>query len=439
MKLQIVKYIYTILWLKLCAFKRSQVTVNFCVCGALENAEALLKIKEVLMMRKIGKKAVCLLVLVLMTLVTIPVASAASESSNTSITIYYPNGDWGLTPAEIDINGIKDQNQYLYALKQLIEPTDLPNGCYDEFPSGFEVNDIDLKDGIAYIDVADEALLEKNFSSGWLATLSDIIGYTVFGFDRTIESIHFTTNGKANSILPDIEKKVLFAEPATLSPGNIKTIDIDWGELKNLPPEEQMTVVKEIIRKSLGEDKSRTYYTVCLDPGHGGSESGAVVGGVEEKNLNLSIGLAAKNHLELNGNITVVMTRTTDRTVSLGDRSKKANDNNADVFVNIHCNTYSSSSVRGCTARYPNNHDAAVSEVLGNLLISGVTNNSSIPKHSDAAYQSLQVLRNAQMPASLVECGFMTNSSDLSALQNEYTDIGNGLAVQIVFFLAYYV
>lgn len=388
---------------------------------------------------KIARKITsCLLVLVLMTLVTIPQAFAATESSNTSITIYYPNGDWGLTPAKIDISGIKDQNQYLYALKQLLEPTDLPNGCYDEFPSGFEVNDIDIKDGIAYIDVADEALLEKDFSSRWLATLSDIIGYTVFGFDPAIQSLHFT-NGKANSILPDIQRKVLFAEPATLSPGNVKTIDIDWGELKNLSPEEQMAAVREIIRKSLDDVKSRTNYTVCLDPGHGDSESGAVVGGVAEKNLNLSIALAAKNHLELNGNITVVMTRTTDVYVSLEDRAETANDNNADVFVSIHCNTYSSSSVRGCTARYPNNHDAAVSEVLGNLLISGVTNNSSIPKHSDAAYQSLQVLRNAQMPASLVECGFMTNSSDLSALQNEYTDIGNGLAVQIVFFLAYYV
>ena len=48
----------------------------------------------------------------------------------------------------------------------------------------------------------------------------------------------------------------------------------------------------------------------------------------------------------------------------------------------------------------------------------------TIPKHSDASYQDIQVLRNTTMPAALIECGFMTNSSDLEILQNEGDDIG---------------
>jgi N-acetylmuramoyl-L-alanine amidase len=178
------------------------------------------------------------------------------------------------------------------------------------------------------------------------------------------------------------------------------------------------------------------HYTVCIDPGHGGSDPGAVAGTVYEKTLNLNIALAMRNYLQGISSpyptFTVIMTRSTDVDVTLSARCNIANNGNADIFVSIHCNTAGSSSTRGTTARYPNNHDTALSENLANSMIQVITP-SPFPKHSDAAYQNLQVLRDTTMPAALVECGFMTNSTDLNILQTDYSNIGYylGLAANV--------
>ena len=76
---------------------------------------------------------------------------------------------------------------------------------------------------------------------------------------------------------------------------------------------------------------------VVLDPGHGGSASGAVYGGVAEKDLNLAIASQAARLLEEAG-LTVLMTRRDDQDVSLYRRSGLANTYGADLFVSVHCN-----------------------------------------------------------------------------------------------------
>ena len=76
---------------------------------------------------------------------------------------------------------------------------------------------------------------------------------------------------------------------------------------------------------------------VVLDPGHGGGSTGASYGGVNEKDLNLSISLLAQELLEEAG-ARVVMTREDDRDMGLRDRAELANRLDADLFVSVHCN-----------------------------------------------------------------------------------------------------
>lgn len=78
---------------------------------------------------------------------------------------------------------------------------------------------------------------------------------------------------------------------------------------------------------------------IVLDPGHGGSNSGApgVVGGVFEKQLTLDLALRTARALQQRG-VRVKLTRTSDRYLSLRQRSTMANQADADVFVSIHCN-----------------------------------------------------------------------------------------------------
>ena len=83
---------------------------------------------------------------------------------------------------------------------------------------------------------------------------------------------------------------------------------------------------------------SRTVRTIVIDPGHGGKDPGAIGrGGLKEKDVVLDIGRRLKKLLERQGH-TVIMTRSDDTFIPLGDRTQLANSRNADLFVSIHAN-----------------------------------------------------------------------------------------------------
>ncbi|HET7412188.1 MAG TPA: N-acetylmuramoyl-L-alanine amidase, partial [Pararhizobium sp.] len=88
-------------------------------------------------------------------------------------------------------------------------------------------------------------------------------------------------------------------------------------------------------------------FTVVLDPGHGGIDSGAVgINGTLEKDVTLAFAKVLRGELVSDG-VDVVMTRDDDDFVSLADRVKIARDRQADLFVSIHANSVPQESVRG--------------------------------------------------------------------------------------------
>ncbi|WP_161944232.1 N-acetylmuramoyl-L-alanine amidase family protein, partial [Streptococcus suis] len=79
-------------------------------------------------------------------------------------------------------------------------------------------------------------------------------------------------------------------------------------------------------------------YTIYIDPGHGGSDSGASYDGIYEKNLAMSVANKLKANLIQMG-YQVLMTRTADYDVDFKtERSRMANQSNADLFISIHFN-----------------------------------------------------------------------------------------------------
>ncbi|MCI6380258.1 MAG: RICIN domain-containing protein [Erysipelotrichaceae bacterium] len=111
---------------------------------------------------------------------------------------------------------------------------------------------------------------------------------------------------------------------------------------------------------------------ICIDPGHGGSESGTVVVDESlEKNMNLKIAMYLKEELEQYKNVKVVMTRTSDVYVGLQERAQIAANAGATALVSIHINATgwgTQSSVSGAEVYYPHaNYNAAVSETGKNL------------------------------------------------------------------------
>ena len=90
--------------------------------------------------------------------------------------------------------------------------------------------------------------------------------------------------------------------------------------------------------------------TVCIDAGHGGKDPGCVSKDKNTYESRVALDVAKRLSEKITAaypDVKVVMTRTTDTFISLGDRADKANKNNADLFISIHVNTVSSSSPNG--------------------------------------------------------------------------------------------
>lgn len=175
---------------------------------------------------------------------------------------------------------------------------------------------------------------------------------------------------------------------------------------------------------------------VVLDPGHGGSASGAVYGGVAEKDLNLAIASQAARLLEEAG-LTVLMTRRDDQDVSLYRRSGLANTYGADLFVSVHCNaSLTNPEARGVyTAAADRQGEGWVlAEVLRQTMMAaaGAEDMGTEPR------PNLAVLRTAQVPAALVECGYMSTPAELELLcQPDYQlQLAQGIAEGVLTYLA---
>ena len=159
---------------------------------------------------------------------------------------------------------------------------------------------------------------------------------------------------------------------------------------------------------------------ICIDPGHGGSDTGAIGFGFEEADVNLDVALALRDLLEADtaatsggGNWEVMMTRETDATVSLSARVAQANAWPADRFVSIHSNAFSRSAANGTeTYAFAEGTTAAAMRDLiqDEMLVAwGLTDRG-------VKTANFFVLLNTTMPASLTELGFMTSPIDIQLL-----------------------
>ena len=188
-------------------------------------------------------------------------------------------------------------------------------------------------------------------------------------------------------------------------------------------------------------------YTIYIDPGHGGVDSGASYGGVYEKNLALSVANKLKANLIQLG-YQVLMTRTADYNVDFKtERSQMANQSNADLFISIHFNATGlpSSDATGIETywyqydpEYQPKINAAMhndptrlaeSEILANQVQTSLISGTGAVNRG-VRRDTFAVLRETAFPAILVELGFMDNPSDLQKInQDSYqTKLANALA-----------
>ena len=170
---------------------------------------------------------------------------------------------------------------------------------------------------------------------------------------------------------------------------------------------------------------------VVLDPGHGGSDSGARRGSVYEKNINFKVAQYCKAELEQYCGVTVYMTRTGDTNPSLEERAQIAANYGANILVSIHQNS-GSSSAYGAEVYYPNRNykpaigdsGKAVADSIQKELVSlglkdrgtKIRNTEKGYTYADGSYIDYYgIIRNAKklgVPGIIVEHAFLSNTSD---------------------------
>lgn len=154
---------------------------------------------------------------------------------------------------------------------------------------------------------------------------------------------------------------------------------------------------------------------VCIDPGHGGKQPGAVYEGVYEKDLTLEISLKLRDYLEDAG-VRTIMTRESDEHIDLEGRVSVANEADSDLFVSIHCNVVENSrSTNGLESYYYKG--SKVGKAFSDTVLKACSDAGITTRYSRE--QEFYVTHYTAMPAILVETGYMTNHEELLKLQSE--------------------
>lgn len=166
-------------------------------------------------------------------------------------------------------------------------------------------------------------------------------------------------------------------------------------------------------------------YTIALDAGHGGANSGAVYNGRQEKTDVLNLTLAVGRLLE-NAGVNVIYTRTTDIYDSPARKAEKANESGADYFLSIHRNSsVYPNQYMGIESLVYNRYGTAArmaENINENLQAIGFIN------HGVNERTNLVVLNRTQMPSILLEAGFINSNSDNSLFDNRFDEIALAIA-----------
>lgn len=174
---------------------------------------------------------------------------------------------------------------------------------------------------------------------------------------------------------------------------------------------------------------TETNQIIVLDPGHGGDDSGKVgVNGGVEKDINLSIVLKLKRNLEQMG-YTVVLTRTDDQGLydansshkkrdDMNKRVKIINESGGQLCVSIHQNSFTDSKYYGAQMFYyaGSTEGQVIAAYLQESIVKRIQPDNTRQIKSDDTYF---IMKNAQIPVVIAECGFLSNAAEEALLLDE--------------------
>ncbi|RWX51212.1 N-acetylmuramoyl-L-alanine amidase [Candidatus Electrothrix marina] len=232
-----------------------------------------------------------------------------------------------------------------------------------------------------------------------------------------------------------------------ITPRKRKTVPGSAGTEKS-PAVENLTLAQQL---GLGVRR------IVIDPGHGGKDPGAVGFGLQEKDIVLNVAKKIKKILEEKNGYEVLLTRDSDVSLSLEERTAIANTKEADLFLSIHVNAHPEETIRGVETFYLNlathteamrvaalenatsthnmsemqdilselmqnekiNESSQLAEFVQLKMISGLKKQKFRVKDLGVKQAPFYVLIGAEMPAILAEISFITNPEEAKLMKSE--------------------
>ena len=243
-------------------------------------------------------------------------------------------------------------------------------------------------------------------------------GWRIFSIDgekpRVVMDIGADpSGGPVVNSLPETQKPA----PALPSPA----ADEDETEEDVRPSQDQLD-------RDLSEITGMKGRRIAIDPGHGGSDSGAIgPTGIMEKSVTMRVSRELKRLLEAEG-ATVILTRTGDTEVSekgasatsveeLQARCDVANNANADIFLSIHADAFTNREVKGTTAYYYTKGTKQSKQLADNVRTALIDAIGTVDRGTQSC--NFYVVKHTDMPAILVEISFISNPDEEKMMNSE--------------------
>lgn len=184
-------------------------------------------------------------------------------------------------------------------------------------------------------------------------------------------------------------------------------------------------------------------YRIGGDIGHGGNDPGAVNGNRKESIDVCKLGIAVMNYVEkqTNNEILMYLNRTSEKTMSLSERSKWANGNNQikkpfDILISFHRDS-EKPSASGATVRiqpgYLNKNAGKLAKCVAKRL--KPINPGNRADEDRIVEQNLHMTRETSMPVILIECGFISNDNDNKIFDSKFNEIVAAIGDGIIEYL----
>ena len=244
-------------------------------------------------------------------------------------------------------------------------------------------------------------------------------------YNQAIQDIECLRNdiAQANGKIEELEASNQAAneEIESLKDKNAEAkAEIESLEKINEEAQKEIETLKERLEEVISAKKIKIY----IDQGHNPTEyhnSGESGNGLHEEDLTYNIGILLADMLEKDGRFEVCLSRPSvdtvlgeDNSSSLDARVQGAKDFGADYFISLHTNWDYNSSVGGTEVYVAER--GSKSYTLGSNILEGILKSTNLKDRGMKIDSEFRVLKNADVPAVLVEMGFISNSAEAALL-----------------------